>query len=69
MNKYPLFTRSDLSAFWALFADNLANMLVIAGVTRFVFNMPNEIVFGRICPVWGWPLSLGSWSILIWLDA
>ncbi|MCB9108275.1 MAG: xanthine/uracil/vitamin C permease [Anaerolineales bacterium] len=59
MNKYPLFTRSDLSAFWALFADNLANMLVIAGVTRFVFNMPNEIVFGRILPGLGVAIIFG----------
>ena len=29
---YPLFSRNDLSAFWALFADNLANLLIIAGV-------------------------------------
>ena len=59
MNKYPLFARSDLSAFWALFADNLANMLVIAGVTRFVFNMPNEIVFGRILPGLGVAIIFG----------
>ena len=47
---YPIFSRNDLNGFWALFADNLANLLIISGVCRFVFEMPNEIVFGRILP-------------------
>ncbi len=47
---YPLISRGDYSAFWALFTDNFTNLLVISGVCRFVFNMPNEIVFGRILP-------------------
>ncbi|MDR5865329.1 permease family protein [Halomonas koreensis] len=47
---YPIFSRSDLSGFWALFADTLANLLIISGVCRFVFDMPDEIVFGRILP-------------------
>ena len=29
---YPLFARSDYSAFWALFTDNFTNLLVISGV-------------------------------------
>ena len=47
---YPLFARSDYSAFWALFTDNFTNLLVISGICKFVFNMPDEIVFGRIIP-------------------
>ena len=47
---YPLFARSDFSAFWALFTDNLINLMVLAGVCQFVFQMPAEIVFGRIVP-------------------
>ena len=47
---YPIFARSDLSAFWALFTDNFTNLRVISGVCKFVFQMPNEIVFGRIIP-------------------
>ena len=47
---YPLFTRNDLNAFWALFSDNLANLLIISGVCQFVFKMPAEIVYGRILP-------------------
>ena len=45
--KYPIFTRSHITGFWALFADTLANLLIISGVCRFVFGMSNEIVFGR----------------------
>ncbi len=47
---YKLFARNDFSAFWALFTDNLINLIVLAGVCQFVFNMPAEIVFGRILP-------------------
>ncbi|MCP4201656.1 MAG: xanthine/uracil/vitamin C permease [bacterium] len=47
---YPIFARSDLSAFWALFTDNFTNLLVISGVCKFVFQMPDELVFGRIIP-------------------
>lgn len=47
---YKLFTRSDFSAFWALFTDNLVNLLILTGVCQFVFQMPAEIVFGRIVP-------------------
>lgn len=47
---YPFISRGDYSAFWALFTDNFTNLLVISGVCKFVFNMPDEIVFGRILP-------------------
>lgn len=47
---YKLFAKSDYSAFWALFTDNLINLLVLSGVCQFVFGMPAEIVFGRILP-------------------
>ena len=47
---YKLFHRSDFSAFWALFTDNLINLMVLAGVCQFVFSMPAEIVYGRIVP-------------------
>ncbi len=40
----------DLNGFWALFADNLANMMIIAAVCTGVFGMPREVVFGRIMP-------------------
>ena len=47
---YPIFSRNDLSAYWALFTDNLTNLIVLSGICKFVFNMPDEIVFGRIVP-------------------
>jgi len=47
---YKLFHRSDFSAFWALFTDNLINLMVLAGICQFVFQMPAEVVFGRIVP-------------------
>ncbi len=47
---YPIFSRNDINGFWALFADTLANLLIISGVCRYVFNMPTEIVIGRILP-------------------
>lgn len=39
----PWFCRGDLNAFWALFADNLANMIIIAGVMTGVFQIPRMI--------------------------
>ncbi|HLS58401.1 MAG TPA: xanthine/uracil/vitamin C permease [Paracoccaceae bacterium] len=48
--RYQLFARQDFSAFWALFTDNLINLMVLAGICQFVFQMPAEIVFGRIVP-------------------
>ena len=47
---YPLFSRHDFSAFWALFTDNLINLMVLSAICQFVFQMPPEIVFGRIVP-------------------
>ncbi|GGA27217.1 xanthine/uracil/vitamin C permease [Neptunicoccus cionae] len=47
---YRLFARSDYSAFWALFTDNLVNLMVLSAVCQFVFQMPAEIVYGRIVP-------------------
>ncbi len=47
---YRLFSRSDYSAFWALFTDNLVNLMVLSAICQFVFQMPAEIVYGRIVP-------------------
>ena len=47
---YPIFSKNDFSAFWALFTDNFANLLVITTVCKGVFKMPDELVFGRILP-------------------
>lgn len=55
----PLFSKGDLDAFWALFADNLANMLIIATVMTVVFGIPDAIVFGRVLPGLGVALVSG----------
>jgi AGZA family xanthine/uracil permease-like MFS transporter len=53
------FSKGDISAFWALFADNLANMVIISAVCLYVFKMPKEIVYGRILPGLGVALIVG----------
>jgi len=54
-----LFSKDDLSAFWALFADNLANLILIMGVCTYQFHMPGEVVFGHILPGLGIALLFG----------
>lgn len=54
-----IFQKEDLNAFWALFADNLANMMIITGVCKYVFRMPDYIVFGKILPGLGVALVTG----------
>jgi adenine/guanine/hypoxanthine permease len=48
--RYRLVAPGDFSAFWALFTDNLVNLMVLAAICQFVFQMPAEVVFGRIVP-------------------
>lgn len=55
-----LFSKGDFSGFWALLADNLANIVIIAGVCKGVFKMPDEVVFGRIVPGIGVALLAGT---------
>lgn len=63
---YRLFHRSDFSAFWALFTDNLINLMVLAGICQFVFQMPAEIVFGRIVPGAAVAIMAGI-AVYVWL--
>lgn len=56
---YKMFSKGDLNAFWALFTDNLINLLVLSGICKFVFNMPDEVVFGRIVPGAGIAILIG----------
>lgn len=63
---YRLFHRSDFSAFWALFTDNLINLMVLAGICQFVFQMPAEIVFGRIVPGAAVAILAGI-AVYVWL--
>lgn len=54
-----LFSKGDLSAFWALFADNLANLILIMGVSLGVLKIPTQVVFGRMLPGLGMALVVG----------
>jgi len=58
-DRQPLLSKGDLDAFWALFADNLVNMLIVATVMTGVFGIPDEIVFGRVLPGLGVALVAG----------
>ena len=58
-SKAKLWRSGDWNGFWALLADNLANLVIAAGVCKGVFNMPDEIVFGRILPGLGVSLVAG----------
>lgn len=49
-HRYSLFSHGDFSAFWALFTDNLVNLIVLSSICQFVFQMPIEVVYGRIVP-------------------
>ncbi len=53
------FQREDWNGFWALFADNLANMVILSGILIGVFHFPKELVFYRIYPGLGVTLLFG----------
>ncbi|MDZ7269104.1 MAG: solute carrier family 23 protein [candidate division KSB1 bacterium] len=60
----PVFSRlrwhsGDWNGFWALFADNLANMVILSGVLIGIFKFDHEVVFGRILPGLGVALLFG----------
>lgn len=63
---YKIFARSDYSAFWALFTDNLVNLMVLSGVCQFLFRMPPEIVYGRIVPGAAIAIAAGV-AVYVWL--
>jgi AGZA family xanthine/uracil permease-like MFS transporter len=54
-----IFRKSDLNGFFALFADNLANMVILSGVCIHLFKIDPDIVFGRIIPGLGISLLFG----------
>lgn len=53
------FRGGDWNGFWALLADNVANLVIAAGVCKGLFHMPDELVFGRILPGLGVSLVAG----------
>ena len=55
----PLFCRGDVNAFWALFADNLANMIIVAVVLTRFYGISGDVVYGHVLPGLGMALIAG----------
>ena len=50
MKSYPWFVAGDLNAFFALAFDNVANLVILAGILIGGFGMPKAIVLFRMVP-------------------
>src|SRR6202162_619111 len=66
--KPVLWTPGDWNAFFGFGTNILVNMLVLTGLLRFVLQMPDALVFGRILPALGLMLflSTGYYASLAW---
>jgi AGZA family xanthine/uracil permease-like MFS transporter len=61
MNKsVALWVPGDWNALFGLGTNVLVNLLVMTGLLKFVLQLPDEIVFGRILPAVGMMLFLGN---------
>jgi len=58
--KPVLWTPGDWNAFFGFGTNILVNMLVVTGLLRFVLQMPDNIVFGRILPALGLMMCLST---------
>ncbi len=63
-----LWTPGDWNAFFGFGTNILVNLIVLTGLLRFVLQMPDAIVFGRILPATGVMLflSTGYYAWLAW---
>jgi AGZA family xanthine/uracil permease-like MFS transporter len=50
MNRYLWFRAGDINAFFALMFDNVANLVILAGILIGAFHMPKDIVLYRMVP-------------------
>lgn len=64
---YRPFVRADVDAFFGLFVDNLANILVLATTLTGVIKMPHDIVYGRVLPAFA--LAVLAASIYYFVQA
>jgi AGZA family xanthine/uracil permease-like MFS transporter len=55
-----LWVSGDLNAFFGFGTNILVNLLVVAGLLRYVLKLPDELVFGRILPATGAMLCLST---------
>src|SRR5260370_14274993 len=60
MKRRVLWTAGDWNAFFGFGTNILVNMLVLAGLLRFVRKMPDSLVFGRILPALGLMMCLST---------
>jgi AGZA family xanthine/uracil permease-like MFS transporter len=58
--KPKLWVPGDWNAFFGFGTNILVNVLTLTGLLRFVINMPDELVFGRILPAVGLTLCLST---------
>jgi adenine/guanine/hypoxanthine permease len=63
-----LWVPGDWNALFGLGTNVLVNLLVLTGLLKFVVQMPDEIVFGRILPAVGLMLFLGNlyYAFMAW---
>ncbi len=63
-----LWTQGDWNAFFGFGTNILVNLIVLTGLLRFVLQMPDSLVFGRILPAIGVMLflSTGYYAWLAW---
>lgn len=64
----PLWQKGDLAAFFALFTNNLTNLLTVIALLTFVVGLPHEIVFGRIVPAFGLGVFVASCSYVFFAN-
>lgn len=64
--KPVLWTSGDWNALFGFGTNILVNLLVLTGLLRFVLQMPDDIVFGRILPATGLMLFLST-AYYAWL--
>ncbi|HEY3696233.1 hypothetical protein [Phenylobacterium sp.] len=58
--RQPFWTPGDWNALFGFGTNILVNVLVLTGLLRFVLQMPDEVVFGRILPATGLMMFLST---------
>ena len=48
--RYRLFARGDINAFFGLMLDNMSDLVIMAAILMGVFKLPREIVLYRMVP-------------------
>ncbi len=64
--KPKIWTPGDWNAFFGFGTNILVNILVLTGLLRFVLEMPDDLVFGRVLPAVGLMLLLST-TYYAWL--